>query len=439
MSSATQNEEKKNLGLVEQAHTQLNLFGGSIVQVDSPELVRRYNSCLDYLGITKVELECFSIDALGWSPEIAELKHNPLYLSAGPANIFAIILSPNQVYSPLLLTSHSYDEDILETFYSKFKNQIADITTTDGITLDYDQGLSLLSKPTDLLLIDHVIIRTAIGELEQHIRQQQNLIRQFNLQKYAWFDEELRKKLLASANTYGDLRNRQASIDDIEHTFHSSHVLAFGGVFVLRSQGNKNPIIVLEDKSFKKICLGPKHRTFLPSDQELLATLEDYGFVAIDFQYYSKNLKLLELKRQLLIAKTLNEHYPEVLPSETSPGRIKQLLLQLGDKKLRQINELERVIRKVMRNQRVLPRDLSRELRIHLAEPKQNLPSSERKIIQRLLSRMNKTDILRLARSDPRYFSQEYMKWSESKQVWANYFLSETYATPKTVISEELL
>ena len=54
---------------------QAKLYRNELIPV-SGKLVERYNKCLVKLGFTKTKLKTFSIDGIGWSPEIAEEKKN---------------------------------------------------------------------------------------------------------------------------------------------------------------------------------------------------------------------------------------------------------------------------------------------------------------------------------------------------------------------------
>ena len=56
-----------------------NLYRGELIPI-SGKLVTRYNQCLTKLGFTKTKLKTFSIDGIGWSPEIAEEKGEIHYL-----------------------------------------------------------------------------------------------------------------------------------------------------------------------------------------------------------------------------------------------------------------------------------------------------------------------------------------------------------------------
>ena len=71
------------------------LFGAALVPVTGA-LVERYNKCLSFIGTAPTQLTSFHIDAMGWSPEIADEKDDFLYLNSGEANPNAIILSPKQ-------------------------------------------------------------------------------------------------------------------------------------------------------------------------------------------------------------------------------------------------------------------------------------------------------------------------------------------------------
>ena len=76
------------------------LFGAGLIAIDTPELVGRYNACLQQLGIAPTDLTSFRIDGMGWSPEIARDKGDIHYLCAGIANPMAVIVSPSQRGKP---------------------------------------------------------------------------------------------------------------------------------------------------------------------------------------------------------------------------------------------------------------------------------------------------------------------------------------------------
>ena len=62
-----------------------NLYQSELIPI-SGKLVERYNQCLLKLGFEPTKLKSFSIDGIGWSPEIAEEKKELHYLNHGEAN-----------------------------------------------------------------------------------------------------------------------------------------------------------------------------------------------------------------------------------------------------------------------------------------------------------------------------------------------------------------
>ena len=58
------------------------LRGANLFEVQTQEMVDRYNDCLEHLGLSKTKLNSFSIDKMGWSPQIAE-EQGDMYLSHG--------------------------------------------------------------------------------------------------------------------------------------------------------------------------------------------------------------------------------------------------------------------------------------------------------------------------------------------------------------------
>ena len=89
-----------------------NLYGRGLIEIKTKTLISRYNEALNMLGIEPTELNKFTIDGWGWSPEIAIEKENDFYLSHGLANPYSIILTPEQKKVSVYLPYHSFDKYI---------------------------------------------------------------------------------------------------------------------------------------------------------------------------------------------------------------------------------------------------------------------------------------------------------------------------------------
>ena len=106
---------------------QANLYRSELIPI-SGKLVERYNKCLVKLGFTETKLTSFSIDGIGWSPEIAEEKNEVYYLNNGEANSHAIIITPLQKGLPIYNSYHSFDKELMRLVFKTHYKKIQNIT-----------------------------------------------------------------------------------------------------------------------------------------------------------------------------------------------------------------------------------------------------------------------------------------------------------------------
>ena len=96
-----------------------NLYRSELIAV-SGKLVERYNQCLETLGFKPTKLKSFSIDGIGWSPEIAEEKDDLNYLNHGEANPHGIIISPLQKGKPVYVPYHTFDRAMMKFIFKTY-------------------------------------------------------------------------------------------------------------------------------------------------------------------------------------------------------------------------------------------------------------------------------------------------------------------------------
>ncbi|MCI5223386.1 MAG: hypothetical protein D3924_12105, partial [Candidatus Electrothrix sp. AR4] len=65
---------------------QKGLHGGGLIEISSAQMINRYNDALISMGFKPTALQHFSVDMLGWSPEIATEKKSIYYLTNSLAN-----------------------------------------------------------------------------------------------------------------------------------------------------------------------------------------------------------------------------------------------------------------------------------------------------------------------------------------------------------------
>lgn len=419
---------------------QAQLYGSGLVLVDLPGLIDRYNDCLRAIGQDATSLDRFHVDGKGWSPEIAEEKGDPDYLSHDPATQMAIIITPDQRDRPLHHPSQSFDRLLLGEYFERHGHAIADITATHGLWLEIDLGLSHFESAEDLLLVRRVILRAQALGLMRAALAQQALVQEFNEPGDAWFDPALRAKILSSARAHGDLRLRNVGVAetrfDTPRVFHSR---SFGGVFVFRSKRGQRGILIVEDRAaLSDLDRRDKgdHDTdvmddighadddrhdlelFTIDDAMVLDRLHQAGFVEIDLGWYRRHPESLAEKWQYIVADLLCSQDPALQFHSLSSARIKKRLIALKAQAPSALFELERLVRHLRDHDGEFPLP-STELQRYLLHPADGLNEVERSAVWQLLCRLQPHDPVKLYRHDKALFYREYNAWPESKRNWA--------------------
>lgn len=398
---------------------QAGLLGAELVPVNTPELVGRYNQSLRELGIEPTKLTEFQVDGLGWSPEIATEKGDNYYLSHGVSNQMAIVISPDQRLRPIYFPFTSYDRRLMKQYFEKFIAQVTDITVTTCVCLDIDNEMSRYRSPLDLLLVDYVIIRSMANGLIQAASEQQQLVQKFQQPDHAWFDPKLREQIIASAKAHGDMRFRSVEITDWQFAdLASFHTRAFGGIFVFRELLEDEFLLVVEDsKELKKI--KNQRGVMGIADKALLSRLYEQDLVQVDLEWYRQHPEILEEKRECLIADAVCSSRPETDYVSLTPAQKKGLLKQCGNETPKVFFDLERLMRQLSQGQTPVLQRLSRDLRLTLLHPNQELSESMQEVVGRLIARLQPLSLINLFKYDKELFYRRYQTWPEAKKLWA--------------------
>ncbi len=394
------------------------LIDGALVTL-SGSLVARYNDCLALLGVKATKLKQFSIDGMGWSPEVAVEKKDNRYLNVGEANVNAILLSPAQKDKPVHMPSHSFDRDVMGAVFAAYAREIRDITKDAAVIVHLDQDIDTFFDPFDLLRYDKITVRfTLLDKLAEKQQEQRALIQWFN-RKHNFIDRDVHRKLLESAKKYGDLRKRKLRLDPIALKVGSFHTRAFGGVFVLKDF--IQTIIVFEDpKWFKKAISDTAHDVLLfhLGHDELVDTLERHLIVEGNLKNALRTARYERIKKHLFSEHiTKKEHsFKEIMDNQMLFKRYLDKLPLAAKKK---ISGVEIYLQRL-----TVDRDLKIEefvdvqYRKALNRPHSSLEEEHRELIWKLLVKIMPKDPLHLYWYDKETFYQLYEDWDPSYQEW---------------------
>ncbi|MCI5128453.1 MAG: hypothetical protein D3907_08125 [Candidatus Electrothrix sp. AUS3] len=401
---------------------QKGLHGSGLIRITSARMIERYNWALVSMGFQPTGLKRFSVDMFGWSPEVATEKRSIYYLTHSLANPMGIIISIHQRHAPVYFPYHSFDRSMISSFFDRFAVEIMDITTTDALCIDLENGISSYASLEDLLLVDSFILRAETPHrLIAGAKKQQQLIADFLKSDTLWEDKEKRQQIIDSSKKYGDLRQRKVCIADFAYpNIEIFYTEALGGVYILQHPADaKQPVFVICKALDRLNCTGmtDKDVQVLPIDQKnLLRDLRKANFFQLDMTLYQKKPELLEYKKELLLANFICEQ--EQSYKGWSEMRKKNFIASHAKEIPPLFFIIERLQKCFAAGKPFYEVPLSVELFDYLTVPHRRMPATYQTALENLLSELDPSDPIRLFKYNKQRFYTEYKKYPPCKKQW---------------------
>jgi len=394
------------------------LFGGGMVALTG-SLAKRYNECLELLGVTATKLKTFSIDGMGWSPEIALEKKNNFYLNNGPSNVNAIIITPDQKDLAVHMPSHSFDRDVMHAIFSAYPSEIRDVTKDAALIAHLDQEIDAFYEPFDLLRYNQITVRFKLLHDLYKMKQEQHALVALFQDKNNFIDREIHKELLKTANSFGDLRQRKLKFEPISIEVGSFYTRAFGGVFILKEF--IKPILVFEDeKIFKGAIQDTAHDVLLYHirHDELMETLVRHLILEKNLKHAAKTTRYKRIKNHRFIQYLEKKEHSlkEILDSHFLS---KKYLNQLDIDTQKKIAGVEIYFQKFIVDKALKLEDyVDEEYLKSLHQPHSSLEKEDRELAWKLLTKIMPNDPLHLYWYDKEKFYKEYVSWDHDYRDW---------------------
>lgn len=394
------------------------LFGGALVRV-SGSLATRYNECLALLGVSPTKLTNFSVDAMGWSPEISEEKKEKYYLNTGEANTNAIIISPEQHGKPVHMPSHSFDRDLMNAVFVAYEKPIRDITKDSAICVQLDQKIDAFHEAFDLLQYGTIVVNFQIlNELDVKQQEQEVLVTEFQ-KGNNFIDRNFHKKIIASSKKYGDLRKRKLVLEPLSLKVSSFYTKAFGGVFVLKDFIKE--IMIFESlEVFNQAIKNDSVDVLLfhKDHDELIDTLVKHLVLEENLKKSIKTPRYERIKRHLLSAHLTDpEHsYKEILSSHFL---FLKYLNELDEALQKKITGAELYVQKRVIDKSIKEEDYIDEAFLKaLQRPHSSLQEEHKDLIWKLLTKISPIDPVHLYWYDKATFYEVYQAWDPGYREW---------------------
>lgn len=395
-----------------------NLYRSESISI-SGKLVERYNKCLVKLGFTETKLKKFTIDGIGWSPEIAEEKEESFYLNNGEANTHAIIITPKQKGLPVYNPFHSFDKELMKVVFKKHEKTINDITRDSAICIDFDQKIDVFYEPLDVLRYKDIVIKFhLIDNLNKAKEAQLKLIDSFNYENN-FIDEEIHKQLLISAKKYGDLRERNLTLEEINFTTDSFYTKAFGGVFLLRDLAI--PILIFEEEETYKEAIKDTTYDVLMyhiSHTEMIEKLVSYNVLELEIEEETTKNRYHRIQKFMFSSYLKETRHPikEILQDGIL---FKSYLNKVDIATRKKVMSLERFLEKQKVSKNLNPKEIiEEEIYIALHKPHSSLKPNHQDLIWSLLVNIVPKDVLFMYWYDKEQFYQLFTTLEDSTQDW---------------------
>lgn len=397
---------------------QANLYRNELIPI-SGKLIERYNKCLVKLGFTATKLTSFSIDGIGWSPEIAEEKNEVFYLNNGEANSHAIIITPLQKGLPIYNPYHSYDIELMKLVFKNYAKKIQNITRDSALYLDFDQQIDVFYEPLDVLKYQDITINFhLIDDLKKAKKEQLKLVETFN-KDHNFIDENLHQQLITSAKKYGDLRERDIELAPIIYTSDSFYTKAFGGVYLLRNF--IKPILIFEDNEAYKEAINDTTYDVLMfhvAQPELMSQLKDHVIIECDLET-EVGSKRYERIKKFIFGEALKETQHPVNDILKDKTLFKSYLNKIDLETRKKVMSAERYLDKKKVNKNIRIADVvDEQLYFALHKPHSSLRANHQDLIWKLLVNIAPKDVLFWYWYDKEDFYTNFKTWQESKKDW---------------------
>lgn len=225
-----------------------------LIQVTRSHLVDRYNRALERISGKTTKLSAFSIDAMGFSPEIAAEFDNLDYMDPHGANPHFILIDAAQVQCPTALRLHfTWALAVMRRFVADNLPQVNALLMRDVVFGEIDNGMPTIRTHRDLDRLRRVRVRVATSrDLISTARSLAEMIDRLKTEPMVWADDGLLGQMIEAALITGDIQDRPVEPQKLVFDLSCYHTLHFGGVHVFDLPKTGEPRRVTGTKAVAK-------------------------------------------------------------------------------------------------------------------------------------------------------------------------------------------
>ena len=411
----------------------------TLMTIDEPHLVERYNRALTSFGLKTTKLKEFRIDMMGFSPEVAEALGDDDYLDPKKINRRFIILSPEQAELSVVHSSFSNTRDLMLEFFERNRRVLYALTIKDVVFGEIEDSVFEVDDIDDLLSIEQVEFKIGTHEnLTEKTNRLKLLIDRLLKEPDAWRDDAMLEEMVEITKQTGDIRDNALVPEEVlfrHETFWANH---FGGIYVFNDDGLITVICDPSAKGFRKS--RPWQVGYLDiNDQEgVYRFLDESGRLQKPAGSWVERSRLLELRKNMYAIFTAAGQGEEMPPSVINQTWVRRWM---------------RENRKLVKDENIIPLidwaseqveewedidmdDVEDELKFVLCRANPEHPDMA--LVNRLISRYLPFDFISRFEFNRPNFHRDRAGWPDAYSEFVANELENTYLKDKQRLYNEL-
>ncbi len=214
-----------------------------LVRLESPALVDRYRMALQRATGREVAARSFSIDAAGFSPELADELGDLHYLGHGPCHPCFLLVSVDQLDAPLLQPNAGMARSVYQGWIRSQRRALADLTVEEPVWGEFGHGVTRFLHPGQLGMVRSLSLSIhtpseRLAAATRFARLRQELMTEASL----WSDEDFLARMREAARQARRWPEVPAElVDGYRVPVGPSFVPEFGGTWIWPGRSRHEP------------------------------------------------------------------------------------------------------------------------------------------------------------------------------------------------------
>jgi len=404
----------------------------SLMTIDEPYLIERYQRALSSFGLKPPKLDTFEIDMTGWSPEVARALGDEDYLDPNRINRRFIILSPEQAGLPIARSSFSNTRDLMLEFFEKNKRVLYALTIKDVVFGEIEDNVFEVDDIDDLLAIEQVEFKIGTHEdLTGKTNQLNLMIDKLLKEPDAWRDDDMLNEMVEIVKQTGDIRDNALVPEEVlfrHDNFWTSH---FGGTYVFNDERQITVVCDPSAPGFRKSRPWEVGYLDINDQASVYAFLEQSGRLQKPSGSWIERSKLLDYRKHMAaiwLASQEDDELPHSLINQTWVRRWKRDNPELV-REQNVIPLIEWVEEQIKDWDGIDMRDVDDEDRFVLCRA--NPEHEDMALVNRLISNYLPFDFITRYEFNRPDFMRDKMQWSKAYAEFVETALNNTYLDNK--------